>query len=611
MAKNKTIDIEQSAIKLVQDEKAQWNTSTAFISDRVAFEMRNLVRLVRKNYWGVFDKPTDPSTGRRKIWIPLTESLCDAVVKNIDLDQKDIGFRAKNEKGRAVTQLLRHGIKEKLDQMFFGEILDETERQLAIDGTVVWKTFKEAGKLVRRTVDLLNIYIDPTADNLQQSDVRFTERALMIPSEIARMDGWMNTEGLQGTFNLPRTDPDNLTGSAMGTNTLSVKERDVYETWGPIPKSFITGKEEDNEEQVQGHIIVSGIDQNDPVIHLIEENKSGLKPYEEVRYQKIAGRWYGKGIAEKVIFLQLWMNIIVNIRINRSYVAQLGLFKIRKGAGITPQMLSRLPANGAVVLDNLDDLEQMVVQDASQASYADEENIISWSERLTSAFESVTGESLPASTPATNAVLQNRNAQSQFVMVKENIGMFLQRWMDRHCLPTFAKQLNADKIVRFMGDDEDVKKLIDRIVAFDAEKQLVESIEKGVIPTEEELESSMQDARIKLRNEPDLFVELLEDIITDGVDTKVFITNEELDTAIMIDKLTAMLSLAPEFKESLIKQIADLMGIDEPKVSQQQPQLQPQGQQPQGGGVSKQAINSLQGLTTQANTPNLAGVGAV
>ena len=50
-------DIEGQAIEIVKTEKVRWEVATAFITDRVSFKMRNLIRIFRKNYFGIFARP--------------------------------------------------------------------------------------------------------------------------------------------------------------------------------------------------------------------------------------------------------------------------------------------------------------------------------------------------------------------------------------------------------------------------------------------------------------------------------------------------------------------------------------------------------------------------
>ena len=581
------MNIEQEAINLVREEKTLWEDATAFITDKVAYQMRNLIRQLRKNYYGVFDEPIDPTTGRKKIWIPLTESLVEATVKNIDLDTKDINFRAKKPGSIGLTSVVRSIVKNYLDETFFGEKLDEAERMMAIDGTIVWKTVEREvdGKKIAdtRIVDLLNFYIDPTAKSIQETEA-VIERSVMSIKEFQSMD-WMNTE-TEGDETLSKNDEDNT-----GVRITPMVE--VFERWGLMPKSFITGEPKDT-ELIEGHIVCSA-DSDNWKLNLIEENK-GYKPYEEARYSKVPGRWYGRGPAEKLMSLQLWLNIIVNIRINRSYFAQLGIFKIKNNSGITPQMISRLAANGAISVNQMDDIEQLAMKEASQASYNDENVIQGWAERVTSAFESVTGESLPASTPATNAVLQSRAASSAFGLVKEGFGMFLQRWLKRHAIPIIIKNTSRGDIIRITGKARDIEAFDKRI----ADALIYKTIKKsrGIFDPFQ-IEQERQRVLAKLRNQgKDRYTKIKKDIDVTKYDVQVYITNEEIDKAVLTQNLIQMLSLVPEGRVEIAKQVMDIMGLDGGILPEQT--AQPQGEQAPRTGVGTE-----QQVTTGANLPAL------
>lgn len=596
--------INAQAISIVRGEKQRWEVATAFVTDRVSFKMRQLIRICRKNYYGIFDVPIDQQTQLEKIWYPLTEIHVEAVVKNIDLDQKDINFKSKTKDGYGITDLTRSAVKDKLSKIYFGQKLDDFERALAIDGTAVWKTYEEKGKLKVQLVDLLNIYIDPTTPSIQEA-YRFTERSLMFPEEVKGMKGWSNTEGIEMNMveGLPRTDPYWM-NRATQVNS-NVKLLDVYELWGQIPLSLITGNSGDDNKEVQGHIVVSGIDSpGKERVHLIELNNkvdaegNALKPYEEAWYTRVPNRWYGRGIAEKLLTLQIYANIVFNVRINRSRISQLGLFKMKKGSGVTPQMLSRLPSNGVVVLNNLDDLEQMVVQDVTQSSYKDEEVINTLTERITGAFQAVMGEPLPSSTSATEAAIQNQNGKSGFTMIKDGIGKFLERWMDRHALKIIAKELTTGEIVRITSDEDNFKELVDRIVMNKALESLEGSFKKGYLPSPQEIQSAIENAKEKMLK-GDMFVPLLKEVIADQLYTQVYVTNEEMDVAVTIQNLLALNQSAPQYADQNVKEIYELMGLPQPK----QPQLPP-GMPPQGAMPSPLQMAPGQGQQIQQGTTN-------
>lgn len=608
-------NLEDKIISLVRDEKEKWEDPTAFVTPKVAFNMRNLIERLRKNYYGIFDTEIDPVTGLRKTWVPLTESIVDSVVKNIDLDSKDIGFRALNPKAIGLTGFVRTLVRNRLDSINFGDSLDKMERSLAIDGTVVWKTYRtdHDGKKAARIsqVDLLNFYIDPIASSIQEA-YSVIERAVLTKADVKSMTGWMNTDDVQtGSYN---RNNEYLNGDESNDDLV-----EVFERWGLMPKSFITGKKSDEDKLVEGHIVISGLDDN-ARIHLVEENEnkdsSGrvVKPYEECWYKRVPGRWHGRGVAEMVMMMQLWINTIVNIRINRSRVSQLGLFKVRKGSNITPQQLNRLPASGAIVVNNPDDIVQMAVQDASPASYQDENIASGWAERVTSAFEAITGEQLPASTPATNAVIQNRMAQSQFVMVKEGIGMFLERWMQNHFIPAVAATITKGEIVAMEGKQGEMteEKIANYLIAQKLEE--LKANNQFVPPERVQAEKKKIVDKLKARG-PQYFIKIMEKPDLLNYKVEVIITNEEIDKSVAVKNLVSVLQMVGQVPgidvnpTDIAMSIFDMMGLDvrqfqsgktiAPVSTPPQVQASPQGPQEPIGPKEAQTD---QALTTAANT---------
>lgn len=579
MAKKKISNdsVYDEAISIVRNEKRQWDEATAFVTEKVAFRMRYLIRQLRKNYWGIFDSPTDPSTGRQKTWVPLSMSVAENIVKSIDMDPKDITFRARKPEGYSITDVTRSKVRSELEKMNFGRKQDEAERNTCIDGTVVWKTIKGEDKdgkptLTVKNVDLLNVYIDPTEDTIQ-SAYRFTERSLSTPSEVAKMDGWTGTDDIKGSTGLARIDSQYR---AISTGTTA-EYVDVWEMWGKIPKSFITRKDEDSEIEIDGHIVVSGLETSGPRCHLIEENqnKDGLKPYEEVRYSKVANRWYGVGPLERIMWLQIWLNTIVNIRINRSYITQLGLYKIRKGSGITPAMLSRLSANGAVVVNNMDDMAPLETPSGDNSSYEDERVINDWMQKVTGAYDIAVGNDTPASSTATATAIQNTNGKSGFTLVKEEFAQFYKNLINRHWLPIIADMLTEGELLRFSDSDETFKDVVQKAVAHNANEALDKAFASGYIPSEAVMIRELQSAEEKAIKQKDFIVKNVHKIVAEHLDTDVICGTSDIDPNVMIQQLTSMLPLAPEYKTPIINEVFDLMGLPKPKLPPQSAQPQP------------------------------------
>lgn len=586
-------EISDKCIAIVDQERVNWEDAVSFITPKVGFRMRELIRVLRKNYWGVFDAPLDKNTQREKIWINLAMATVETWTKNIDIDQRDINFVARYPDGDAITDLTRIVVKQHLDSMYFGETLDADERQVLIDGTVVWKTWKSmnAGTPVlnRRTVDLLNFYIDPTEENIQ-SAYRVTERGIFLPEQIEAMTGWINTDDLTGSQVLNRVDGSRQ--SNFGTRTTGMY-RDVWECWGKIPKWLVTRDKEadDANEEVDGHIVVSGLEAGEQKMHLVELNKNKdsfgniIKPYEEWRAAKIAGRWYGLGVIERILALQEYLNAIVNIRVNKHFVSQLGLFKIKKGKGITAQMLARLAANGAIQVTDMDDIQPLDVPGDDGSSYKDEEVIKYWAQNISSAFPISNGDIMPASATATANSIASNSAKSSYSMFIEGTGSFLERWMNRGALPIIAKTVDAETMLRVTKEDE----RFDEIVMNVAINSIADDLNNSnVVPSREELMRELMKEHQRLLRQPQLFIKAVQEIITSQVESKVQITNEDLDTQKTIENLINMLKIAPEDAQEIKPMIYDLMGLSIPKSpipnQQQQPQqgqpMQPQQQAP-------------------------------
>ena len=378
----------------------------------------------------------------------------------------------------------------------------------------------------------------------------------------------------------------------------TVEEVDVWETWGLIPERLITGKKADT-NMVEGHIVVSGLQSGNLNVHLIERNTRKdyngkiIKPYEECRYAVVQGRWYGVGPAERLLALQEYLNTVVNIRINRSYVSQLGLFKIRKGQGITPQMLSRLPSNGAISVNQMDDIEQFQIAGPDATSYKDEEVIRSWAQRITQSYDVTAGETLPASATATSTAISNANAKTGFSMPKDAIGFFVERWMDRHALPIWAESISIGDVIRISGDALD--DVIEKIVADKAIEIVDEMRSDMLVPSQQAFEEANKQAADMIKKKGSIFIELLQEIIAKNVETRVYMTNEKLDVPVTVQNLLTLLQVAPEYKDDTVKEIYDLLGLRRPSNKQQAQQL---------GSPVAVPKESAQQLITRASTMN-------
>lgn len=621
---------EAEALRITKWEKTQWETAFAYITEKVAFNMRQVIRQCRKNYWGIFDQPLDPTTGREKLWEHLTKTFVDYVVTAYDLDTKDVTFRAKSPNAIPLTSVVRSIVKNKLEEVNFGEQLDLALRQLAIDGTVVWieKTdddqvgFSGLDALKIRLVDLLNFYIDPTVDSIAEAD-SIIERIVVPFDEFERLakdNNWANAD-ITGKKQVSRYDSLNNPGYNTQSDITFVE---IYRRRGLAKEYIITGNTQD-QRLVPTEIICSGTNGN-WFFHAASRRKDNTKKgYDEGWLTRVHGRWYGEGIAERLLQKQLHFNIISNIRVNRAYLSQMGLFLVRKGSGITPQMLSRLATNGAISVTNIETDIKQLQQDTDVSGAIQEENLLyQWAQRYTGATDSVIGSGLPASTPATNASLQSQAGNARFTLVKEGISMFLKRFFKHQFMPAAMSTVTQGEIIRMHLEPQDMQEIHEKYLV---NPQIAAQLQKinaagGFIDPQQVMQAKQQ-AMDKLGSFPELFVKLLHTVDITQYDVDIDISDEDFDKNSTVQALNqTMQTLVPLVQASptvinsilqMVRQEMDLLGLNSsllqlpsqsPQQGQQAPQQTQQPQTQQGGGPNQQSqLNAASPMTQPGGNP--------
>ena len=553
-------DLEQKVISIIQQEKTAWEWGDVWVTDKTHYRMREIIQKARKNYLGIFTHPQDEVTGRDKYFVPLTEDMTETIVKNIDLDSVDINIRSTNPEGYGAANILRYLVGYFMRRNYFGEVLNEMLRLFTIDGTVILKNIKNYDKKLQKQVvksfivDRTNFYIDPSAKNIQEAGA-VIERNILLKSEI-RNYPWKNKEYITETPMPSRL--NNLIGAQQKTPVPYVE---VYERWGELP----IGK---NGEWIPAVAIVSNIDTN-PVVHVMKPT-DGVKPYEECRFRRIFGRWDGRGIGEMLIPLQRYINETVNLRINAARIAQLGLFKIRKGSGITRQLLKSLISGGAIPVSRMEDIQELRTPEIKASSYEDEQKTYTWAQRVTGAWDVATGTNLPASKAATAAIIQEKAAKSGFKLLQQNFGMFLSRVFERHIIPLLIDNLKLSDVISIVGSPKEIKELDDNYINYGVKQFYVNYVAKNhSIPTAEmvdnyrQLQQQILDKMGKTR-----YLSNLKEVLRGWkYEVEVFVTGESFNKAVVVRQLNDLLlnySKLPGTNidiDAVFKEILDLMGI--------------------------------------------------
>lgn len=615
-------DWEKRCIDIMLREVTDWEQGWVWVTDRVKYNMRDIIMRSRRNYLGKFKSEYDEVTNKKKIFIPLTEDMVETIVKNIDLDSIDINIKATNSNGYKSASILRYLVDYFMRRNYFGEVLNEAIRQFCIDGTVIMKTLRNYDlktnqqKIDTFIPDITNIYIDPTELNIQDAGA-IIERNVMKVSEIQDKDNvWDNTDILKGYRDLARVYRLSSIINPYGSQT-QVPYAEIYERWGDLPLNAInpdelTKEEQDMTDEEKEKIwkpcvaIVSNLTRS-PVVHKTRINKNRLKPYEECRFRKVFGRWHGRGIGEILLGLQSYINETINLRLNKARVSGIGLFKIRKGSGINQNIMTSLMSGGGIPVTKMDDIEELPISDIKSSSYKDEEATYQWSQRAVGAFETGRGEMLPSSMPATTAVLQNQGQASGFDLLQENLGLFLSRVFERHIIPKLIETLKDEEVISIIGDAKQLKEIDENRVNTHLNQVILDHwTKKKSMPDPMYIDGLRKFYMEQLKDSgTSRDFKVYKKMLTDWqYEVRVFVTNESFNKSAMVQQLNSLLQTYTQLPggknldtDAIFKEVLDLMGLGGTRFL-----MSPADQQAQ----QPNPMQNFKKLGNQQNTPNAA-----
>lgn len=357
----------------------------------------------------------------------------------------------------------------KEDKDLFGKVKEFFAEDNEDDDNISAEVVKD--KVNFKQLDVLDCYIDPEAESIQEAQ-SFIYDDVRELAEVKQNAVFHNVEELEG-----HTSPSNntVTGNTPGADNFvsdeTQREQEVTiirERWGKVPLSWLTGKESDDGVMVEGVVTLGDVNKDDPVILRVDRNpfEHNKKPFEENWYQKKSNRWYGIGIAEKMLDMQSYLNRTVNRRIENEDVLHSGMFKIKRGSSVSAKDIKSVPG-GVIPVEQMDDVQQLKIRDISQLSTGTVNLINNFLAKINGANEAARGSA--SSESATTSLINDRNASTRFNKVKRYINDFLKRFFEQW-MQLNRQFLDKEFVMRVTGEDTNLDR-IDEVLDLDEEQK--------------------------------------------------------------------------------------------------------------------------------------------
>lgn len=591
--------IAENIYQLIRGDWDNFLNSDIEVVPGYTFNQMDTIKRCHLYYNSKFENAS-PYAGETKLFFNIVKFRCDVSTRMLNIDTKDIRLWEMNPESELKTFLLEKELQLWLKRNNVGILLNNLAEEAPIYGSTVIKKTKKGAVLV----DLRRLALDPTVETITKS--RFVSiKHYLTESEVrekAKAGGWDEqavTELLMTRGTLEGK-PSYETDKGY-TQKTTQPYYEITEYWGDVPEKFIKGKSED---LIRGFFICGNLGSDNKTkengIELFKSRWNKEYPFKDFHYSKTRGRWLGRGVIEDLFEAQERQNELVNQKRVSMKISALHTFQTSGNTGI--QNIVQDLQNGDVIQNGGYPINPIANEERNLAAFNTEtQEYEKLADRLSFAFDSVRGESMPSSTPATNAMLQTQGATSVFAFKRENLGLTLRSFFNDFVLPQLMEELTPEHVLRFTGSLEDVGKL-DRAIADSlTREEVMRRLLDGQAVSGEDMANIKADIESQLKKRgAKRFIEVKKGFYGDAdFEFDFMVTNEQEDVAVAAQNLfniMGALAKNPDMLKNpmmkvLFTQYAQKVGVSPARLELAEQDMAEQEGQPQSmPQIPKQAM---------------------
>jgi len=461
----------QNIYAMIRNEVRSFTDDFISIVDGYSFNQYQTIKKIHLYYNSKFVSGDVDSSGNKKIFFNVVKPPCKVASRFLNFDTKDIRLLANNANSEMAAFLLEKELKYWMKTNKVANIMNKIAAEAPIYGTVLLRKTKGGAKVQ----DLRYVFMDPTVETIQDSRFVDIEHNL-TPSQMRKKiaDGW-DKDAVEEAISKFYTNkaPDSYVNSEMMNQVVSTPYIKVLERFGEVPKSWLTDNpsNEEGQEMVRAVFIVCGQnsiqlggEQNSVYlgengVTLFKSKWYGEWPFKDFHYDKTPGRYLGIGVIEDLFPIQERVNELTNQKRTSMQISSMHIFQTQDKTVV--KNIMRDLVDGAVILAGpKGGLTPLANEERNLPAFQSEENRYAKQVNdLTFAYDATRGEALPSSTPATNAIIQERSSSSVYMFKRENLGNMYRDFFNDEVIPQAIKELTPEHIMHFIGGPEELAKL--------------------------------------------------------------------------------------------------------------------------------------------------------
>jgi hypothetical protein len=438
--------------------------------------------------------PTD-SLNREKPFFNIVLAARNIWVKATDLDRKNIRAKASKAKDELASFLFTMHLQKWMKDDNFGKFLNDWGIQLASFNSAVCKFVEKKDGLHCMVMDWNKIIVD-VVDFDSNPRIEILE---LTPAQLRKRKDY-DQEMVEKLITESKTTRKNPDSMAKDLKSDFIR---IYEVHGELPLSYLTDNEKDETEYVQQMHVIS-----------FTTNKENKKDFND--YTLYSGRekqdpylltWLMPNVdgsislsgAVKTLIEAQWMvnHSIKAIKDQLDLASQL-VFQTSDGNFVGQNFLSEITTGQILIHKENQPLQQVANNShdisALQSFGQQWQNI---AQEISSTPDAMMGKQPPSGTAYRQTALVQQQASSNFDIMVQNKGLFIEEMMRKYITPYVLKQMDTNEEISATLDAYGIDKIDQMYIGYQAVKNFNEKAVQAVLNEEPMPNLEQETANVK------------------------------------------------------------------------------------------------------------------
>ena len=455
------MDTQTNILELVRGIEQDWVNGTTKHSKYVESSIYNDVNKIDAYLNSKHISGDKDSLDRDKPFFNIVLAKRNIWFRATDLDRKNIRAKADKIKDYTLSFLLNLHIVKWMNDNNFGKFLNDWGLYSASYNSVVLKFVEKDGNLYPIVVPWGRMMVD-SVDFDNNPKVEVLE---LTPAQLRKNKAY-DQEQVKALID--------AASSRENPNREKKDQKDnyikLYEIHGELPLSFITGEEKDEEtytQQMQVVTFLEGKAQGEFDDFVLYKGKEKQDPYMLTSLIPSVDGSVSMNGSVKILFDAQWMtnHSIKSIKDQLDLASKL-IFQTSDGNFVGQNALSAIE-NGDILIHK-DNMPLTQVANSSHditalQAFKKEWDIVS--QEITSTPDILEGSNMPSGTAYRQAAIIQQESHSNFALMIENKGLFLEQMFRKYITPFVLKSMDTSEEISATFDQYGIEEIDRRYIS--------------------------------------------------------------------------------------------------------------------------------------------------